>query len=141
MAHVGVREEDAVGRPASGERVDLIAKVRGGVEQVRAPAGAVHQPQTRHFLGAPLPGANGRAESLLAVEVRDAGILRDPQHHQLPIGATLSLLAGQQRTEHRNGQRAHREILTKFNRSLDPRPEVEGVRRRDYYVPAGSEMA
>ena len=91
MPDVRVREEDAVGWPAAGERVNLRVEVRRRVEEKRAAARAIDQAEARDALARRLPGADRHAQRLLAVELRDARVLRDAEDDDLPVSGRRRL--------------------------------------------------
>ena len=89
VADVRVRQEDAVRQ--AGRRSALHCALKSGVASKRnaRPAGAIDEPEARHVLGAPLPPRESTRRGLMAVELRDAGVLGDAQHDDLPVVAGL----------------------------------------------------
>ena len=74
------------GRPAAGERSHLRRHVRRRVEQIRAADRAIDQAEARDALGLAPPRADRSTQLLLAAELRNAGVLRDAEDDELPVG-------------------------------------------------------
>src|SRR5262245_64839116 len=89
MPDVRVRQKYAIGRLATIQRRELRHHIRRCVKEIRASRPAIHETEARYALGLALPRSNRTAQLLLTPELRNAGILGDPKHDELPIGRRL----------------------------------------------------